>query len=197
MVMNLENRDGVMVLPLRAEHNDVQVIEVETCTKDEGARIKLEGEWKKEEGFVLRAKKMTPNEIREKLGFRTEKKRYEVSDEFYSIEGWMTSILKLSGNELLIYALVWSYNRIGRALAAADAYIAAKVGCDVRSVQRNLKSLIGKGLLVKIKVHVKGDGENWFYTAYFCKKAMDDIIWDIDHDGNHVHLACVGVVEER
>lgn len=61
----------------------------------------------------------------------------------------MVSELGLSGTELLVYALVYSFSRTGY-FNGSRSYIAKRTGASLRSVDRALHSLVDKGYIIRI-----------------------------------------------
>jgi len=76
---------------------------------------------------------------------------YSRKDENYiTIFGWMTNRLKLSGNELLVYALIFSFAKDGITEFHGSAeYIASALNMSRRTVVSTLKSLTNNGLIKK------------------------------------------------
>ncbi len=69
---------------------------------------------------------------------------------FITIQSWMRSKLKLSGNELLVYAIIYGYSQDGEShFHGSRAYLADWCGCTVRSIQTVLNNLTSRGLLTK------------------------------------------------
>lgn len=67
------------------------------------------------------------------------------------IEGWMINELKLSGNELLIYAIIYGFSQDGvSSFQGSRQYLASFINASsLRTVDNTLKNLISKKLLVK------------------------------------------------
>ena len=71
---------------------------------------------------------------------------------YITIQAFMVKDLKLKGNELLIYALIYGFCQDGRSVFSGTArYIAEWVGIDKRNVFENLRKLVNKGLIKKIE----------------------------------------------
>ncbi len=70
---------------------------------------------------------------------------------FISVFNWMITRLKLSGNELLVFAVIYSFCRDKSSdFRGSKSYLAETIGCSRQSVIRVLKSLTDvKGFLVK------------------------------------------------
>ena len=66
----------------------------------------------------------------------------------YTIHDFMTEQLKLAGTELLLYALVYNFSQDGNGcFYGSNDYAAKKVGCRRECVNRNIASLVDRGLL--------------------------------------------------
>lgn len=80
-----------------------------------------------------------------------QKKEYHINVARYTIYGWMITDLKLSGYELHIYALIYSYNVKKKAFGGTIEYIAEWLGLDaVNGLHREhindcINNLIRKG----------------------------------------------------
>jgi biotin operon repressor len=106
--------------------------------------------------------------------------KYRIEDEWFMVHGWMASQLKLSGNELLIYAIIYSFNMRDRLLCSSQDWIAAKCGCSRKAVNEGINRLVKKGLVLKVMVQSeyavdernKEGGYQQVYTALVCKRAF-------------------------
>ena len=69
---------------------------------------------------------------------------------YITIQGWMVNQLKLSGNELLVYAIIYGFSQDEEsAFKGAMSYLAASVNASKRAVFDVLNRLVKKGLIVK------------------------------------------------
>ena len=69
---------------------------------------------------------------------------------FFTISRWMVSELHLSGNDLLVYALVYGFSQDGKSKFYGSAqYIANNIGTSRRSVMNILGRLTKTGALKK------------------------------------------------
>jgi predicted DNA-binding transcriptional regulator len=75
------------------------------------------------------------------------------------IYDWMTDSLRLSGNELLVYALIFSLTKDGKSGFHGIEYIEKALNVSRRTVFNTLKSLMEKELLQKTD-----DGQSCYYT---------------------------------
>jgi hypothetical protein len=82
----------------------------------------------------------------------------KVSDKnFITIQGWMRTELNLSGNDLLVYAIIYGITQDGESeFYGSQDYMAEWCGCTTRSIRNTLDSLLTKGLLKIIDRPVGG-----------------------------------------
>ena len=75
-----------------------------------------------------------------------------VKDENYiSIQGWMITRLGLSGNDLLIYAIIFGFSQDGKSVfEGSRQYLADWCTCSISTVKRSLKTLIDRGLIEQV-----------------------------------------------
>lgn len=72
------------------------------------------------------------------------------NDNFVVIQGWMCNELGLSGNELLIFALIYGFSQDGESwFSGSRSYIAKTFNISNPTVDKALKSLLGKSLIIK------------------------------------------------
>ena len=73
------------------------------------------------------------------------------SNNFVVIQGWMCNELDLKGNELLVYALIYGFSQDGISnYHGGRQYIADTFNISLPTVDKALKSLLDKHLLIKI-----------------------------------------------
>ena len=73
------------------------------------------------------------------------------NDNYVLIHGWMVNKLGLSGNDLLIYAVIFGFSQDGDGcFSGKRQYLADWCGSSERAVSRNLKNLLDKGLIEQI-----------------------------------------------
>ena len=85
-------------------------------------------------------------------------KKNLVKDENYiNIQGWMSTKLKLSGNELIIYALIYGFSQIeDHTFHGSLKYICDWTNISKTSCIANLKKLIDKNLIIKKEKEING-----------------------------------------
>lgn len=73
------------------------------------------------------------------------------------VHEWMISKLKLSGNELLTYAIIYGFSRDGKGVFSETSWYLAYTLCTTRQAAlRILKRLVEKKHLIKIDKIVNG-----------------------------------------
>lgn len=78
-------------------------------------------------------------------------------DSYILIQGWMINELKLKGNELLIYAIIYGFSQDNAGeFTGGLQYLADWTNGTKRGCMKNLKSLIENGLIVKKEVVLDG-----------------------------------------
>ena len=83
-------------------------------------------------------------------------------ENYINIQGWMCTELGLSGNELLVYAIIFGFSQDGNSrYVGSRKYLAEWCGCTTRSIATVLEKLEAKGLLVKNDV--------WKNDVKFCE----------------------------
>lgn len=79
------------------------------------------------------------------------------AENYITIQGWMRTELDLSGNELILYALIYGFSQTeGQKFTGGLRYAAEWLGCSKPTLISALKSLIQKGLITKIDRIVNG-----------------------------------------
>ena len=74
---------------------------------------------------------------------------YELKREQYlNIQAWMITDLELTGNDLIVYAIIYGFSQDGDNLFMGNrSYLAAWCRCSERSIQRNINNLMERGLI--------------------------------------------------
>ena len=86
--------------------------------------------------------------------------------DFIYIPGWAVNRLKLKGNELMVYSIIFSYSRDGIQWYQAPAeYLASCIGASVSTVKDVLKKLTDKGLVCRKSEKYKGSVDRVYYQA--------------------------------
>ena len=101
-----------------------------------------------------------------------------ISDGTYiTIQGWMRTDLKLSGNELIVYAIIYGFsqNKQGRFTGSAQ-YLADWVGCTRRTVMTILNKLVEAKLISKTEISLNNNEKRVSYQAErWCEKTSQGV----------------------
>lgn len=72
------------------------------------------------------------------------------NDNYVVVQGWMCNELNLSGNELLVFALIYGFSQDGESeFSGSRTYISETFNISKPTVDKALKALIKKELIVK------------------------------------------------
>ena len=85
---------------------------------------------------------------------------------YITIQGWMRTELKLSGNELIVYAIIYGFsqNKQGKFTGSAQ-YLADWVGCTRRTVMTILNKLVEAKLISKTEISFNNNEKRVSYQA--------------------------------
>lgn len=84
------------------------------------------------------------------------------NENFILIQGWMINNLKLSGNDLLVYAIIYGFTQDEEQwFEGSRSYLGEWCNSTKQGIQKNLKRLIGKNLILK--------KETFINNVKFCK----------------------------
>lgn len=71
-------------------------------------------------------------------------------DQFLTVHGWMRTKLKLSGNELWLYALIYSFNKATKKeFYGSNAYMQEWLGVSHNTIRECLRKLVARGLIFR------------------------------------------------
>ena len=96
-------------------------------------------------------------------------KESKVKNENYIvIQGFMVNELKLKGNELLIYSIIYGFSQDGEQVFNGSLqYLADWTNSTKQGVSKNLKSLVDKGYIIKQDKYVNGVKFCEYYVTKF------------------------------
>lgn len=78
-------------------------------------------------------------------------------EQYYQISGWMINRLKLKGNELLVYAIIYGFTQDGESrYSGSIKYMCDFTGASKPTVIKSLKDLTERGLLQKFEIEKNG-----------------------------------------
>ena len=82
----------------------------------------------------------------------------------FIINDWFITDLKLKGNDLLVFALIFSFTKDGRTkYYGSISYLSEVLGCSKRTINYCLESLTNRGLIVK-KIQKNANEPNKYHV---------------------------------
>ena len=88
------------------------------------------------------------------------------SENHLVIHGFMRTELGLSGNDLLVYAIIYGFSQDGNSrFIGSLQYLADWCGCSKQGIQKNIKNLLGRNLINKEELTVNGIRYVKYYTT--------------------------------
>lgn len=94
------------------------------------------------------------------------------NDNFITIQGWMINELKLSGNTLLVYAIIYGFSQDEDSVFSGSLqYLADWCNATKQGIQKNLRELLDKGLIVKREI-IKNNQKFCEYSCIPCNKVV-------------------------
>ena len=102
-----------------------------------------------------------------------------INENYVLIQGWMINELKLKGNELLIYALIYGFSQAeNQTFTGSLQYLSKWTNSTKQGVIKNLKSLIDKNYIVKNERYIN----NVKFCEYYSTKlngVLNKVEWGI------------------
>lgn len=77
------------------------------------------------------------------------------NEEFYKLYKWMVNDLHLSGNDLVVYAIVYSFCERGNLYVGSREFLAHEAGATKRTIDYTLKRLLEMGVIEKVEFGFK------------------------------------------
>lgn len=75
------------------------------------------------------------------------------NENYIMIQGWMINELKLKGNDLMVYAVIYGFSQAeDQCYSGSLQYLADWCGSSKQGIMKNLKSLLDKGLIIKEEI---------------------------------------------
>ena len=93
-----------------------------------------------------------------------------ITNQYYVVLGWMVSKLKLTGNELIIYAIIFGTSQDEKWSRLSLDLLSRWTGCHSRTIQRCLSNLVKKGFIFKNSIFQSGT----IYNEYACNPKFFD-----------------------
>lgn len=80
------------------------------------------------------------------------------NENYIAIQGWMINKLNLSGNNLLVYAIIYGFTQDAESwFKGSRQYLANWCNCTTRGIQKNLNYLLDRNLITKKSYIHNGD----------------------------------------
>ena len=88
------------------------------------------------------------------------------NDNYIVIQGFMVNKLKLKGNELVVYAIIYGFSQVkGQRFTGSLQYLADWTNSSKQGIQKNLKTLLDKQLIAKEDKIINGVKFVEYYTT--------------------------------
>lgn len=110
---------------------------------------------------------------------------------YITIQGWMINELHLKGNDLLVYAIIYGFSQSeSQKFTGSLQYLADWCGATKSGIQKNLKSLVDRGLIDKNTY----EQNNIKYCEYTCRGIQLSCI-PCDGVVRGIQLSCTNNIE--
>ena len=94
------------------------------------------------------------------------------NENYINIQGWMINELDLSGNTLLVYAIIYGYSQDGKSTFRGSLqYLADWCNATKQGIQKNLKELLDRGLIQKFE-YIENNQKFCEYSCIPCNKVV-------------------------
>lgn len=92
---------------------------------------------------------------------------------YITIQGWMRTKLNLSGNELIVYAIIYGFSQNKQsAFTGSLRYLADWTGCSKRTVMRTLNRLVEEKFITKTETVLNNNETRVSYQVDRCGDKM-------------------------
>jgi hypothetical protein len=114
----------------------------------------------------------------------------------FTVLGWMRTDLKLTGNDLLIYALVYGFSQEQNSWCyATQDYISEWTGASIRTVKYAISMLEEKGLIIKKEIKTDFGRQNVYKALKEPVLDSSQIIKDFEGSGNNCTMGGAKISE--
>lgn len=104
------------------------------------------------------------------------------NENYIVIQGFMVNELKLKGNELLVYAIIYGFSQTEeQKFTGSLKYLSEWTGSTKQGVMKNLKSLVEKGLICKEDKYINGVK----FVSYYATKLYRGIKHSLTGGSKH------------
>ena len=102
-----------------------------------------------------------------------------INENYILIQGWMVNELKLKGNELMIYSIIYGFSQLeNQRFTGSLQYLADWTNSTKQGVIKSLKSLIKKNLINKEDKIINGVKFCEYYATKF-NGVLNKVEWGI------------------
>lgn len=103
------------------------------------------------------------------------------NENYIVIQGFMVNELGLKGNDLLVYAVIYGFSQLkNQRFTGSLQYLADWTNSSKQGVQKNLKSLLDKGLIAKEDKIITGVKFVEYYATELYR-VCNSVVWGIQH----------------
>lgn len=90
------------------------------------------------------------------------------NEHFVTIHGWMRTQLNLKGNDLMVYAIIYSFTQSSEQRCKGSLqFLADWCGATKQGIIKNIKSLLSKKLIAKVENSANGVNRVEYYATEF------------------------------
>lgn len=90
------------------------------------------------------------------------------STNYFSIQGWMRTELNLTGNDLMVYAIIYMFSQSeNHKFTGSRQYLADWCGCTKQGIDKNLKNLLDMRVIEKEEYYTNGVKFVAYWTTKF------------------------------
>lgn len=112
------------------------------------------------------------------------------NENYINISGWMVNDLGLKGNELLVYAIIYGFSQDGKnRYTGSLQYLADWTNSSKQGIQKNLKTLIEKGLI--------GKEDIYYNNVKFCEYYATQLHGVYNSVVQGIQLSCTNNIEDN
>lgn len=105
--------------------------------------------------------------------------------QYIAIQGWMVNELKLKGNDLIIYAIIYGFSQDGETeFRGSLKYLMRSTNTSKPTVIKSLKSLIEKGFIMKTELLINNVQFNTYKTIELVVKNILEGSKETDSNGS-------------
>ena len=94
-----------------------------------------------------------------------EEKQIIKNENYFIVQGWAINELKLKGNELLVYSIIYGFSQDGESkFKGSRKYMAEWLGVSLPTIDKTIMNLVEKNLIIKEQQIINGVTFNTYYA---------------------------------